>query len=131
LASRSAVIHSQIEPILKDHDFSQLRTPLLQILVNLLNNSLEANASLMKISLKSALKYKLVLEVNDNGQGIPPDQLPQIFQTGVTTKPEPGHGLGLAIVHELVTKHLNGEISVSSTLGQETTFLITWPISPN
>jgi two-component system, NtrC family, sensor kinase len=65
--------------------------------------------------------------VRDDGAGIAPDVLPQIFEPFLTTK-ESGHGvgLGLAISRGIVERH-NGRIEVASELGRGTTFTVTLP----
>ena len=65
--------------------------------------------------------------VTDNGDGIPPDVLPQIFDPFFTTKPR-GHGtgLGLAIVHGIVEDH-NGRVEVKSEIGKGSSFSILLP----
>ena len=65
------------------------------------------------------------LTVQDTGRGIPHRHLGQIFEPLYTTKPG-GTGLGLYIVHEIVTAHA-GQITVESVEGQGTTFTITLP----
>lgn len=66
-----------------------------------------------------------VLAFQDNGSGIPEALLPQIFESFFTTKSE-GNGLGLATVHELVTRN-HGAISVKSQVYRGTTFLVALP----
>ena len=61
----------------------------------------------------------------DTGEGIPEENLHRLFDPFFTTRPE-GHGIGLAMVQQLVTQH-GGEIKVSSTVGDGTTFRIWWP----
>jgi PAS domain S-box-containing protein len=69
------------------------------------------------------------LEVSDAGAGIPPEVLPRIFDPMFTTKPfGEGTGLGLTIVHDLVTGPLGGRIDVRSTPGVGTTFTIHLPL---
>jgi two-component system NtrC family sensor kinase len=65
--------------------------------------------------------------VRDDGSGIAPEILPQIFEPFLTTK-ETGHGvgLGLAISHSILERH-NGKIEVQSELGRGTTFTVTLP----
>ncbi|VAW40950.1 hypothetical protein MNBD_DELTA03-235 [hydrothermal vent metagenome] len=67
------------------------------------------------------------LSISDTGSGIPPEVLPKIFNPFFTTKPKPeGTGMGLAIVHGIVSK-LNGAIQIKSSPGQGTTFIIYIP----
>jgi nitrogen-specific signal transduction histidine kinase/CheY-like chemotaxis protein len=64
-------------------------------------------------------------EVQDDGSGIPPDNLQKIFDAFFTTKKH-GTGLGLATVLDIVRKH-GGQIGVESTVGTGTTFTIFLP----
>jgi two-component system sensor histidine kinase ResE len=68
--------------------------------------------------------------VTDNGPGIPEEELPRVFErfyrlekSRARSEDGRGAGLGLAIVHELVTAH-GGRISVSSSLGLGTAFVV-------
>ena len=73
------------------------------------------------------LGLHLRLTVQDTGPGMPPEVLARIFEPFFTTKPVgEGTGMGLAIVHGIITGH-GGAISVASTLGQGTTFTIYLP----
>ena len=66
----------------------------------------------------------LMLAVRDNGPGIPPETLPQIFQAGFSTKgARQGTGLGLNIVQRLV-KEARGALHVHTQVGQGTTFTV-------
>jgi signal transduction histidine kinase len=66
----------------------------------------------------------LMLCVRDNGPGIPPETLPQIFQAGFSTKgARQGTGLGLNIVQRLV-KEARGALHVHTQVGQGTTFTL-------
>lgn len=64
-------------------------------------------------------------EVQDTGNGIPPERQAHIFEPLYTTK-SGGTGLGLYIVQEIVAAH-GGHITVASAEGQGTTFTITLP----
>ena len=96
-----------------------------QALLNLLRNAAESitfpNGQVTFHASCSA--GKLFISVEDNGCGISPEQLPEIFTPFKTFKPE-GTGLGLAITRQIIEAH-NGSIKVSSSTGQGTSFQIT------
>ncbi len=125
--------------IVMDYDPERL----LHILHNLLSNAIKFTASGGRVTLqvghteskhptKSGAENWVQITVMDTGVGIPPDQLPHIFErffqadnqqyTGVG-----GSGIGLALTHELV-KLMGGDISVASELGKGTTFEVKLPI---
>ncbi|WP_291301119.1 two-component system sensor histidine kinase ZraS [Desulfovibrio sp. MES5] len=84
-----------------------------QALLNLCINALDAMPEGGCLTLAATRNKKGVcLMVRDSGVGIPPRQLPHIFDPYFTTKGQ-GTGLGLAMVHKIVEAH-NGEISVVS-----------------
>jgi signal transduction histidine kinase len=71
------------------------------------------------------------IEVGDNGVGIAPENIEKIFHPFFTTKQsqdggDKGHGLGLTICRDIVTA-MGGDISVSSKLGEGTTFAVRLP----
>jgi two-component system sensor histidine kinase FlrB len=66
------------------------------------------------------------LEVEDNGCGIAPEHLPQIFEPGFTTRPASA-GLGLAVVARVVRQH-GGTIAVRSQPGRGTVFTLRLPV---
>ncbi len=68
------------------------------------------------------------VSIKDQGTGIPPELLPRIFDPFFTTK-QAGSGLGLAMVHSIVTKH-GGAVTVESELGRGTTFHVWLPATP-
>jgi DNA-binding LacI/PurR family transcriptional regulator/signal transduction histidine kinase len=71
----------------------------------------------------------VILQVSDQGSGIPPETLPKIFDPMFTTKPfGQGTGLGLTIVHDIVTGDFGGTIEATSQLGQGTTFILHFPL---
>ncbi len=74
---------------------------------------------------------EIVINVSDTGAGIPPEQLPQIFQKffqadNQSKASAKGTGLGLAIAKEIVEAH-GGSIAVASVVGSGTSFTIILP----
>jgi len=68
------------------------------------------------------------LTVADNGDGIPADVLPRIFEPFYTTKGQAGTGLGLATVYAIAAQH-GGRVSVESTPGAGATFHVDLPLT--
>jgi signal transduction histidine kinase len=103
-----------------------------QAVLNLLVNAIDAvESGRGVITLKSdvdAVAHLAVIEVQDNGVGIKPDDLQRIFQPFYSTKGQKGTGLGLAVTKKIVEEH-GGRIEAISKLGSGTTFRITIPLS--
>ncbi|UTW09070.1 sensor histidine kinase [Pseudomonas benzenivorans] len=71
----------------------------------------------------------LVLQFEDDGQGIAAEHLPHIFEPFFTTKRGVGgSGLGLHVVYNIVTQRLGGQIQVASTVGSGTCFTLRMPL---
>jgi len=99
-----------------------------QALIALATNALDAMviSGILTIDAKNDAG-KVVVEVIDNGVGIPPENLPKIFEPFFTTKEiGKGTGLGLAVCYGILTEH-GGSLDVQSTVGVGTTFTITLP----
>jgi signal transduction histidine kinase len=106
-----------------EHDSDQIH----QVLLNLLLNALQAIEANGKITVTvKPLGATALVEVSDNGRGIPSNHLPNIFRPFYTTKGE-GTGLGLSLALRIVEDH-HGRIDVTSTLGQGTTFAVILPL---
>jgi signal transduction histidine kinase len=103
------------------------RGHLSEVFVNILQNAREAMAGkgLIKISAQYGGSFDVVVRIEDNGPGIPPEKLEKIFEPYFTTK-EKGTGLGLAIVKHN-TELYNGTVQVESELGKGTVFTIRLP----
>ncbi len=93
------------------------RDRLMQVFRNLLDNSIEASASEITLSARKTEEGVLV-EVQDNGEGIGEDDLEKVFDLFFTTKKE-GTGLGLSICRKIIEDH-NGEIEIDSERGKGT-----------
>jgi signal transduction histidine kinase len=76
------------------------------------------------------LSERVLLSVEDNGSGIPPEVLPRIFEPLYSTKEiGRGTGLGLSIIKDIITGHLGGEITLETSVGQGTTFTVSFPVA--
>jgi two-component system sensor histidine kinase PilS (NtrC family) len=118
------------EPVWFDADENQLR----QIIWNLATNGLRAMPSGGRLRLAVATDQRagtdgeVVLTVQDEGRGIPAEELDGIFQP-FRSSFDRGTGLGLAIVHRIVTDY-GGTIQVSSAVGTGTTMRVRFPLRP-
>jgi two-component system, NtrC family, sensor kinase len=100
---------------------------LLQILVNLVTNAVQAMSGRGRLTLTTAARQGwITITIRDTGSGISVANLEKIFTPFFTTKGNKGTGLGLYIVQTLVKKY-GGRISVSSEEGKGSTFTIEFP----
>jgi len=98
-------------------------------LLNLVQNALDAMEPGGTLTVRGQVTATQVqLHVQDTGVGISAAQCARIFEPLYTTKPG-GSGLGLYIVHEIVSAHA-GHVTVESEEGQGTTFTLTLPLIP-
>lgn len=132
-ADKSLRLTSEIDPNLPDTlngDAARLQ----QILLNLVNNAVKfTEQGSIRVRLFRPNENKWGIVVSDTGDGIPPSEIPHIFDTfrqvdGAATRVHGGFGLGLSIVEQLVNM-MNGRIEVQSILGEGTTFMITLPLT--
>ncbi|RJR34788.1 MAG: sensor histidine kinase [Desulfobacteraceae bacterium] len=113
-------------------------TEMQQVFLNLINNAIDAmDKKGGKIRITSRMQHAgphgaaVLIDVVDNGTGIPKANMGRIFDPFFTTKPVgKGTGLGLSICFGIINK-MGGEITVESTVGVGTAFHIRVPISPN
>ncbi len=103
-------------------------TALQQVLTNLLVNAAQAVGEGGHVEVRASGDHeRVLLEVRDDGPGMPPEVKARIFEPFFTTKPlGKGTGLGLSIVHGIVEKH-RGRIEVSSEPGAGASFRVFLP----
>jgi PAS domain S-box-containing protein len=131
---------TEIKTIYHGYDFfiKGDKNSLIQLIMNLLINAKDAIeeggvvSGIIEISLKNE-KNSIIMEIRDNGSGIPEATIDKIFEPFFTTKHKDanrGTGLGLSIVYNIVKSH-NGIINVKSSIGKETVFTIKFPKTEN
>jgi signal transduction histidine kinase len=113
-------VRDQLPPV--EHDPNQIN----QVLLNLLLNSIQSmdKPGTIRVTLQQE-EDAVAITVADEGKGIAPEHLPNIFRPFFTTKGH-GTGLGLSLARRMVESH-GGTISVASTLGQGTQFTVLLP----
>jgi len=99
-----------------------------QVFMNLLSNAVHALKKNGSITLSThEINEDIILEIKDNGVGIPKENLGKIFDPFFSTKSfDEGTGLGLFVVHKILSG-LNGGIDVTSTVGKGTCFQVRLP----
>jgi signal transduction histidine kinase len=100
-----------------------------QVWTNLIDNAIDAMNGKGEITLRTRRDGQwAIVEIEDNGPGIPPQVLPNIFDPFFTTKPPgQGTGLGLNISHNIIVQKHRGRIDVYSQPGQ-TRFEVRLPL---
>jgi signal transduction histidine kinase len=108
------------------------RERVVQLLTNLVGNALKftPREGAVSVTLEDE-EDQVIIEVRDDGPGIPADELPHIFErfyrgTNTGEARASGSGLGLSIVRSIVEMH-GGEIDVASVVGEGTAFRIVLP----
>jgi PAS domain S-box-containing protein len=105
-----------------------------QVFLNLLVNATQALPdgradNEIRVVLRATPARQVVVEVSDNGPGIPEEVRSRIFDPFFTTKPVGlGLGLGLSICHGIITNH-GGTITAESELGRGSTFRVVLPVA--
>lgn len=110
-------------------DFIKLREAILNIVINAIeavSNKKDAKIVIKTYVDASNSSQRAVIEVSDNGIGIPESHLSKIFDPLFSTKKD-GTGLGLAITYEIIKDH-GGNIKVESKVGAGTKFIIELPM---
>ena len=106
-------------------------TEIQQVLMNILQNAvyaMEKTGGKIIITTRVQNQY-IYISINDNGPGIPPENLARIFDPFFTTRPVgKGTGLGLSICYGIINK-MGGRIDVDSKVDEGTTFTIVLPLN--
>lgn len=99
-----------------------------QIFINLIVNAIDAMEGRGQLTLRLDKEGEMVVaRVSDNGCGIPPEHMDKIFTPLFTTKPSgKGTGMGLHVAYRIISE-FGGDIAVKSTVGQGTTFTLSFP----
>ena len=109
------------------------RARLRQVLANLVDNALKYTPRGGHVELRASARLGgVVIEVADDGPGIPPEDQPRIFDRlyrGDQSRSQRGLGLGLSLVRAVVRAH-GGSVSVHSAPGQGATFRVELPDPP-
>jgi len=131
LAEKDQDLVTQIAPDLPTVLGNPIR--LRQLMGNLIGNAIKYTPGHGKITVHAhAEDGQLIIQVVDNGPGIPASDQPYIFDKFYRASNVPGDipgtGLGLAIVKSIVENH-QGRIWVDSTVGQGTTFTVVLPVT--
>jgi PAS domain S-box-containing protein len=106
-------------------DTAQIR----EVLFNIITNAIQAISREGEIKIKSSASGNFAkVEITDNGQGIPKDNISNIFKPFFSSKGYgKGTGLGLSIAKRIMKEH-GGDIWVKSNIGKGTSFFITLPL---
>jgi two-component system NtrC family sensor kinase len=110
-----------------------VRDHIMQVVTNLVSNAAQAlrvDGGHVTVRTFMGGKSSVGLAVSDDGDGIPPEDQPHVFEPFFSTKPAGrGTGLGLTVVRNIVFAH-GGQITFQSKLGSGTTFVVSLPIGP-
>jgi signal transduction histidine kinase len=110
-----------------------------RVILNLITNAFYAAMEKKKLQVEGyeptvtvsskKIDNKIIVNVKDNGTGIPQKALDKIFQPFFTTKPTgQGTGLGLSLSYDIVTKGHGGELKVETKEGEYTMFSVILPV---
>lgn len=131
-----AIRHAHCEVVAEVPDglsFDSFPGPLVQVLTNLINNALvhgfePGQGGRIRVHATATDPGQIEISVQDNGKGIAPVHIKRIFDPFFTTRlGQGGSGLGLHIVHNIVTSVLGGRVEVESAVGEGCQFVLHLP----
>src|SRR5574341_867102 len=113
-------------PVIVNMDHNEMK----QVFINIIYNALQAmpRGGNLRVRLTADDRRETMVEIEDTGVGIPPQNLEKIFEPFFSTKEDgDGTGLGLSISYRIVQNH-GGRIVVESTVGRGTLFKVFLPL---
>jgi signal transduction histidine kinase len=126
-SARSAVAPFELDNLVPEELHVEVdRSQLFRVLVNLLRNAVEAGASRVRVWVR-AQNTTLMIEVADDGPGLPERVRANLFRPFATTSRRGGAGLGLAIARDLMLAH-GGDLELVATGRDGTTFRLVLPM---
>ena len=131
LKSRPVIIKTEIDNNLEIHSYPGAYGQILSILIlNSLSHAFKGDdEGIIEIKVEKN-DNSLIIKYKDNGLGIKEESLPHIFEPFYTTnRASGGTGLGLNILHNIITSQLNGKIECQSKVKKGIEFLITFPLN--
>lgn len=106
------------------------RTQLIRVITNLIKNAIQAipenQETKMILVTVEKIDQEVIITIKDNGTGISPEHIENIFEPKFTTK-NSGMGLGLGIIKNIIENY-NGTITFETKFGRGTIFTVTLPI---
>ena len=112
---------------MQEEIYAQIHPPLFEwVIENIIKNAVDAmgGEGRIEINIIPGSDYKVFVDINDTGKGIPASKMKTVFNPGYTTKKR-GWGLGLALASRIVENYHRGKIFVkSSEIDVGTTFRI-------
>ena len=122
LSEKKIFLHSNISPV--ELSLRADEQMIEQVLINLLNNSIDATVNVSNATIKlnafMTKNHEPIIQITDNGPGIPEEIRESIFVPFFTTR-ENGSGIGLSLARQIMHLH-GGNITVQSSPGKITTF---------
>ena len=128
MKNKGVVLDTRVDPQMKVHVVvGEIR----QVIANLISNAVDAvglggNISIVATQRDEDHRFSAEIEVRDNGHGIAPDKLSDLFRPFESTKGMMGNGLGLYICKEIIDRH-GGELAVTSQVNEGTRMRILLP----